>query len=100
MRSIDEIVEVRVAREAYAARFDYDLAKIYDDFKAKEQARTSIANLRFLQPNPTMPRFSQSGVAVNESRRESYRRRMRSNDEILFARRITPSDLNRLSLMS
>jgi hypothetical protein len=35
----DEIVdEVRVARGAYAARFNYDLAEMYKDLKAKEQA--------------------------------------------------------------
>jgi hypothetical protein len=37
----DEIVdEVRAIREAYAARFNYDLAEIYRDLKTKEQSRT------------------------------------------------------------
>lgn len=45
MRHKDEIVEeVRAAREAYAARFNFDLAKIYDALKAKEQARGNIAD--------------------------------------------------------
>lgn len=34
----DEIVEeVRAAREAYAARFDYDLARIFEDIQKEEQ---------------------------------------------------------------
>jgi len=34
----DEIVEeVRAAREAYAARFNYDLAEMFKDLKSKEQ---------------------------------------------------------------
>jgi hypothetical protein len=40
MNPKDEIVEeVRAAREAYAARFNYDLAEMYKDLKVKEQAR-------------------------------------------------------------
>ena len=36
MRSDDEIVEaVRKAREAYAAQFDFDLARIFEDLKGK-----------------------------------------------------------------
>ena len=47
MKSKDEIVdEVRAVREAYAARFNYDLAKIYEDLKTKEQARGNIAELQ------------------------------------------------------
>lgn len=38
----DEIVEeVRAARDAYAAEFDYDLKRIADDLKAKEDQRAS-----------------------------------------------------------
>lgn len=45
----DEIVEeVRAAREAYAARFNYDLSEMYKDLKAKEQAHGR--NIAALQP--------------------------------------------------
>ena len=40
MKPKDEIVEeVRAAREAHAARFNYDLTAMYNDLKAKEKAR-------------------------------------------------------------
>lgn len=56
MRPKDEIVdEVRAVREAYAARFNYDLAKIYDYLKAKEQTRADLAALRPLDPQPKAP---------------------------------------------
>ena len=50
----DEIVEeVRAAREAYAARFNYDLAEMYKDLKAKEQAgNRNIASLKPEEPQP------------------------------------------------
>jgi hypothetical protein len=49
MNSNDEIVEeVRAAREAYAARFNYDLAEMFNDLKAKEHARNR--NIAALQP--------------------------------------------------
>jgi hypothetical protein len=53
MRSRDEIVdEVRAVREAYAARFNYDLAEMYKDLKAKEQARGhNIAPLEPVEPH-------------------------------------------------
>jgi hypothetical protein len=53
----DEIVEeVRAAREAYAARFNYDLAEMYKDLKAKEQACSrNIASLQPLEPQPDTP---------------------------------------------
>jgi len=39
----DEIVEeVRAAREAYAARFNYDLTETYKDLKAKERAAATL----------------------------------------------------------
>jgi hypothetical protein len=52
----DEIVEeVRAAREAYAARFNYDLAKMYEDLKAKEQARgRKIAELKPVVQDPAI----------------------------------------------
>lgn len=51
MKPKDEIVdEVRAVRDAYAARFNYDLAKIYEDLKAKEQTRANLTELRPLDP--------------------------------------------------
>ena len=54
MKLKDEIVaEVRAAREAYAARFNYDLAEMYKDLKAKERARKcNIATLQPVDPQP------------------------------------------------
>ncbi len=38
MKWKDEIVEeVRKVREAYAAQFDYDLARMFEDLKKKEE---------------------------------------------------------------
>jgi hypothetical protein len=38
MKWEDEIVEeVRKAREAYAARFDFDLERMFEDLKKKEE---------------------------------------------------------------
>ena len=53
----DEIIEeVRAARDAYAARFHYDLAEMYKDLKAKEQAHSdNIASLQPVQPEPDTP---------------------------------------------
>jgi hypothetical protein len=45
------VEEVRTAREAYAARFNYDLAAMYKDLKAKEQAHgRNIAELHPVEP--------------------------------------------------
>ena len=54
MNSKDEIAdEVRAARQAYAARFNYDLAEIYENLKAKEQAHgRNIAALQPVEPQP------------------------------------------------
>ena len=54
MNSQDEIVdEVRAVREAYAARFNYDIRKIYEDVKAREQASDyPIAGLQPVEPSP------------------------------------------------
>ena len=48
----DEIVEeVRTAREAYAAQFDYDLKRIFEDLKRqKEQNPAPRSNLKPIQP--------------------------------------------------
>jgi len=57
MNRKDEIVEeVRAAREAYAARFNYDLAEMYKDLKANERARKrNIAALQPAEPGPSAP---------------------------------------------
>jgi hypothetical protein len=60
MNGKDEIVEeVRAAREAYAARFNYDIRKIYEDIKAREQtSEHPVANLQPVEPHsiPAAPR--------------------------------------------
>ncbi len=49
----DEIVdEVRAARDAYAARFNYNLAEMYKDLKNKEAIRKNIAPLQPVEPQP------------------------------------------------
>ena len=50
----DEIVdEVRAAREAYAARFNYDLAEMYRHLKAEERANgRNMAVLQPVEPQP------------------------------------------------
>lgn len=51
----DEIVEeVRAAREAYAAQFDFDLWKIAEDLKKKEALHPQdMASLQPVAPNPS-----------------------------------------------
>lgn len=48
----DEIVEeVRAARDAYAAQFNYDLTQMFRALKAKEEANSrNIAALQPLEP--------------------------------------------------
>lgn len=52
MKWTDEIVEeVRQAKEAYAAQFDYDLKRMFEDLKKKEAENTAPrANLEPLKP--------------------------------------------------
>ncbi|HXJ96077.1 MAG TPA: hypothetical protein VMT20_24825 [Terriglobia bacterium] len=52
MKWKDEIVEeVRLAREAYASQFDYDLKRMFEDLKKKEEADPlPRANLKPLKP--------------------------------------------------
>jgi hypothetical protein len=52
MKWNDEIVEeVRQAREAYAERFGYDLKRIFEDLKKKEEENPAPrANLEPLKP--------------------------------------------------
>ena len=54
----DEIVEeVRAARNAYAARFHYDLRRIAEDLKVKEaQHSARMADLRPVEPQVEIPR--------------------------------------------
>lgn len=49
----DEIVEeVRTAREAYAAQFNYDLELMFEDLKKKEEQNPAPrANLKPLKPH-------------------------------------------------
>ena len=53
MKWKDEIVDqVREVREAYAAQFDYDLKRIFEDLKNKEQEDpTALAKLKPLKPH-------------------------------------------------
>jgi hypothetical protein len=50
----DEIAEeVRAVRGAYAARFNYDLAEMFKDLRAKEQERSrNLAPLKPVEPKP------------------------------------------------
>jgi hypothetical protein len=50
----DEIVEeVRAVREAYAARFDYNVARMFEDIKKKEQEHPErLVDLRPLKRRP------------------------------------------------
>ena len=53
MKCKDEIVEeVRTAREIYAAQFDYDLERMFEDLKSKEeQDPAPRANRKPLKPH-------------------------------------------------
>jgi hypothetical protein len=57
MNRKDEIVEeVRAAREAYAAQFNYDLEEVFKDLKAKERVhRRNIASLQPAVSQPDVP---------------------------------------------
>jgi hypothetical protein len=48
------VEEVRTAREAYATQFDYDLDRMFEDLKKKEeQDLAPRANLKPLKPTRT-----------------------------------------------
>ena len=53
MKMKDEIVEeVRTAKEAYAAQFDYDLDRMFQDLKMHEEENPALrANLKPLKPH-------------------------------------------------
>ena len=57
MKWKDEIVEeVRAAREAYVAQFDYDLKRMFEDLRKKEEEDPAPhANLK---PEPLKPHAS------------------------------------------
>jgi hypothetical protein len=57
MKWRDEIVEeVRIAREAYAAQFDYDLDRMFEDLKRKEEQNLAPrADLKPLKPREQRP---------------------------------------------
>jgi hypothetical protein len=52
MNQIDEIVaEVRAARDAYAARFNYDVKEMFKDLKARERENPGrLSSLEPVQP--------------------------------------------------
>lgn len=54
MKWRDEIVEeVRTAREAYAAKFDHDLERMFQDLRRKEeQDQAPRAHLKPVKPQP------------------------------------------------
>jgi hypothetical protein len=53
MKWEDEVVkEVRAVRDAYAARFDYDLKRIFEDLKKKEEEEPAS---RLAKLNPVRP---------------------------------------------
>jgi hypothetical protein len=62
----DEIVEeVRAAKEAYAAQFDYDLARMFEDARKGEQEHPErLADLRPLKPRKTNARPPANGPVV------------------------------------
>jgi hypothetical protein len=53
MKWKDEIVEeVRASRDAYAGRFDYDLKRMFEDLKRKEEMDSfQRAKLKPLKPH-------------------------------------------------
>lgn len=55
MKGKDEIIEeVRAAREAYAAQFDYDLERMFEDLKRSEEQHPT----RRAEATPLTPRRS------------------------------------------
>ena len=57
MTAHDDIInETRSAGQAYLARFEYDLARVFEDLKAREKANNrKIADLKPVQPRPRHP---------------------------------------------
>jgi hypothetical protein len=48
----EPVEEVRTTREAYAAQFDYDLDRMFEDLKKKEEQNlATLANLKPLKPH-------------------------------------------------
>lgn len=62
MKWEDEVVEeVRKARDAYAARFNYDVAAMCKDLEAKEQTRRS----KIAEPEPKDARDARDGRIID-----------------------------------
>ena len=66
------VEEVRGVREAYAARFDYDLKRIFEDLKKKEEQEPAcrLANLNPVKPHKRtgVGHASSAGVTRRHSR--------------------------------
>jgi len=72
MKSQGEIVdEVRRVREAYAARFDHDLKRMFEDLQKKEQAHPAPAQTS----NPSNPINSKRKGVNGKAKSQNVRRR-------------------------
>jgi hypothetical protein len=72
MKWTDEIVEeVRAVREAYAGQFDYDLKRMFEDLKEKEEKDPAPrAELRPLKPQRSHA-WVESPIPSHSNRRHS-----------------------------
>ena len=68
----DEVVdEVRKARDAYAAQFDYDLKRLFEDLRKKEEQES----LPFADLEPVTPRKqpAETKIRIARSAKPAYR---------------------------
>jgi len=68
----DEIIdEVRINREAHAAKFDYDLRAIYEDLK-KSETKHLEAGIAFIEPpsicSPISKSLDPTGITLRRFR--------------------------------